>query len=178
MSFNNFLEEGQLFKIVDNFLPEAVASKIASTLESNEFPVYLQKSVSYESGSDPFYFFGHVVFNHGQPISWFYNTVAEPVLNILNPNKVLRVRVNMYPREKEITTHAFHVDNNLEPYFVALWYANSNNGKTILKVNGKEETVDSVYNRMLFFDGTLVHAPTTHTDTKVRVTLNINIAKV
>ena len=177
MTLNNFIKTGQPFKIVDNFLPESLASKIAGTLESNEFPVYLQKSVSYEDKEDPFYFFGHLIFNHGQPISWFYSAVAQPVLDILNPEKVLRVRANMYPREKEIKPHAFHVDNNLNSHFVALWYANTNNGKTILKINGKEEVVDSVRNRMLFFDGDIFHAPTTHTDEKVRVTLNFNLAK-
>ena len=57
-------------------------------------------------------------------------------------------------------------------WWTAIFYVNTNNGKTIFKHN--KEQISSRENRVVIFDGRLKHAGTTCTDAKNRIVINLN----
>ena len=61
--------------------------------------------------------------------------------------------------------------SELPDYKNSLNLINTNNGKTFFK-DGFE--VDSVENRMVIFDGNMIHAGSSTTDTKTRCVINLN----
>jgi len=94
----------------------------------------------------------------------------------LGVRSIIRVKANLTIKTDKIITYGFHTDSNYfnyEPYDskVAIFYLNSNNGKTIFE-NGDE--VESVENRIVIFDNILKHTGTSCTDQKRRIVLNIN----
>ncbi len=56
----------------------------------------------------------------------------------------------------------------------AIFYINTNNGKTLIKENNKIKEISSLENRVVIFDGRLKHAGTTCTDAKNRIVINLN----
>ena len=53
----------------------------------------------------------------------------------------------------------------------AIFYMNTNNGYTLLET---EEKIESVENRLVVFPCDMLHTGVSQTDTKIRVTLNLN----
>ena len=97
----------------------------------------------------------------------------KPFIDRINAIRFIRVKANLTTMTNEIVKYGWHVDTKECPYKyrTAVYYVNSNNGKTIFK-NGQE--IDSVANRMVIFDGDLVHTGTSCTDEKVRCVINFN----
>ena len=73
-------------------------------------------------------------------------------------------------RSTEIKPTLLHTDNELDCN-TAVFYLNTNNGKTIFE---NKEEVESKKNRIVIFSSKLKHAATTHTDEKIRTVININ----
>ena len=87
------------------------------------------------------------------------------------PKSLIRIKANAYPKNgNKIIKHRPHIDNSFE-HKGAIFYLNTNNGKTILK-DGTE--IDSIANRMLLFDSSKSHSSTNCTDAKMRFNININ----
>ena len=141
---------------------------------SSNFPYYFQESVSYVRDDDPKYFFNHTLYRYNSVQSAFYDWIMNPLLEILQPKILLRSKVNCFICDVTNYIHDFHVDDDTRQHKVALWYANTNNGKTILKIDNKMIKIDSIANRMIIFNGNILHAPMSQTDTKIRVNININ----
>ena len=99
--------------------------------------------------------------------------ILEPTLKLLDPASLVRIKANLVPRTPEIVTHGFHVDHEqlLDRMKIAVLYINTNNGQTLFK-NG--QTVDSVANRIVIFNGDMLHSGTTTTNRKVRCVINFN----
>ena len=96
----------------------------------------------------------------------------QPLLRLViqEGSKLIRVKANLYLRTDEIEHHDTHVDYDFENN-AAILYINTNNGLTVLE-DGTE--IESVANRLLFFDGSKPHHSTTCTDQKRRVNINVN----
>jgi hypothetical protein len=162
-----------MYQIIDNYLPEENYLTISNVLMSSTFPYYYQHSISYDDINDSKFYFNHRLYHHGNIVSWFYALIMDPILTRLNPKFLIRSKVNCFPKEPQNYIHEFHTDQ-LEPHHVALWYANTNNGKTILNVKNEKIEINSIANRMIIFDGSISHAPMSQTDAKIRVNVNIN----
>lgn len=162
------------YEIEDNFLPYDLYKQISSLLLSNGFPYYFYPSINNEEKS-PDFFFVHMLVESGVISSWYYNNLVPHFTNRLGSAVVSRVKVNAYPRDFKHTVHGFHTDHD-EPHLVALWCANTNNGYTLIKdnYNDIEVKIDSVANRMIFFEGSTLHSSVTQTDEKLRVNINFN----
>lgn len=98
-----------------------------------------------------------------------------PITKLLKTRAFIRIKANMYPRTKELVHQAMHVDYTAK-HQGALFFVNTNNGKTTLYAPGEEENteINSIGNRLLLFDSSKYHSSSTCTDTDVRCTLNIN----
>jgi hypothetical protein len=84
--------------------------------------------------------------------------------------KLIRIKGNVYLNTKTKITHEKHVDYNY-PHKGAIYYINTNNGKTILN---DEVEIDSIENRLLIFNPSIPHSSTSTTDSKFRMNINFN----
>ena len=134
-------------KIIDNYLNQKDFLNIKNTLESSDFPWYYQKN-----GKSSFY---HIV---------------KPILNKLNVKALIRIKCNIYPRTEKLEIHKPHFDYTYK-HKGAIFYVNTNDGKTILD---KNKQIDSVENRLLLFEPHFLHKSTSTTNAKVRININFN----
>lgn len=157
------------FKIIENFLPKETADFIEKEMLCNTFAWFYTDSVNTKDDNKRF-FFSHSIIHEGVCCSRFYESIALPILNKLQPDKIFRIKCNLYLREVEHYIKGFHVDMP-EEHKVLLYYVNTNNGFTLFE-NG--DKVPSVKNTALVFDGNLKHVAVPQTDKKVRMNININ----
>tara|TARA_R100000329_G_scaffold63011_1_gene56122 strand:- start:284 stop:796 length:513 start_codon:yes stop_codon:yes gene_type:complete len=157
-------------KIIDNFLEENVFKDIQSHVMGDQFPWYLN---DYRSEGNPLYSFQftHTIITDGTTIlSSYFPVIYDAFFAKLGIRRVLRAKLNLTTRTEQLFNHDFHVDTLIKSK-TAVFYVNTNNGKTVFK-NGEE--TNSVANRMVIFDSDLEHAATSHTDEKTRVVVNFN----
>lgn len=162
------------YEVIDNYLPDNVFKTLKHSIDNDEqdFPWYYNRFVddSNKPSIDDHFYFAHVVYGGGKINSSFYECVV-PLLDKIKPKAVIRVKVNGYPKiGDKVIKHRPHCDFPWE-HKGAIFYLNTNNGKTVL-ADGTE--IDSVANRMLFFDPSIPHNSTSCTDAKMRFNININ----
>jgi hypothetical protein len=153
-------------KIIDNFLDKEPFKAIQKIFTSEYFPWYFNEKVN---DFDKEIYFTHMIYNEFISTSPHFNTIINLVLR-LQPKSLIRIKANLYLKTKKLITHAPHVDYPFS-HKGAIFYLNTNNGKTILE-NGKK--IDSVANRILFFDASKEHSSTSCTDEKRRLNINFN----
>jgi|TARA_R100000951_G_scaffold93312_1_gene81824 hypothetical protein len=157
-----------MIKILDNFLDYNLLNYITSEVLDKDFPWFFSDGKSYERD-------GHIQFQHTFYInnninSVYYKSIALPILKKLNFKYVLKAKINITPKDKEITKYLLHNDVDIECN-TAILYLNDNNGKTVFE-NGEE--VNSLKNRMVIFPSSLRHGGTTHTNSNYRSLINLN----
>ena len=82
-----------------------------------------------------------------------------------------RVKGNFYPNVGKHSENKPHIDFSFK-HKGAIFYINTNNGYTLL--NKGKTKIESIENRILFFDSTKTHNSTHCTDDHARVNININ----
>ena len=83
--------------------------------------------------------------------------------------ELIRVKGNMYTNQNKFIEHIPHIDYDFK-HKGAIYCLNTCNGHT----NFMGEKVDSVFNRMILFNPTVLHNSTTTTDKIVRMNINFN----
>lgn len=164
-----------MIKIVDNFLPPSYYHGLSQLMMNDKFPWYVVNGVSEHGDGD--YFFTHNVYRETQGgiNSDFWNEF-KPMLFLIEEKlnfqmtKLLRIKCNLYTNQNKEYAHKDHVDWEI-PHYTALYYVNSNNGPTTIA----GQNIESVGNRMVFFDGSLMHHSNLQTDEFTRVNVNINL---
>ena len=96
--------------------------------------------------------------------------MLSPLLRLAKVEKLIRAKVNYYPKTSEIVHHKDHTDWRFE-HKGALFYLNDCDGLTVLE-DGTE--VESVANRLLLFDSSKPHHSTTTTNADRRLNINLN----
>ena len=154
-------------KIIDNFLEDTVFKGIQNFVMGDYFPWYFNdfKSDGYDTHN---YQFTHTIVREGGVQSDFFQYM-EPFFKGLEVKEIFRVKMNLTTRTEKLFNHLYHTD--FKDCTTAIFYMNTNNGKTIFK-HGEE--ANSVANRMVIFNSNLEHAATSHTDEKTRVVVNFN----
>jgi hypothetical protein len=170
------LIEGVHYKIIDNFLPEEDFKLLQSTMLSTIFPWYYTNTINgslyaNEVTYEPYDFMLCHVFYSNSLVTSPHMPLLGSLLTKINAFGLLRIKANMYARTEKIIRHGWHVDFTDVKFKTAIFYLNSNNGKTIFK-DGL--TVDSVENRLVEFDTNLLHCSTTCTDQNIRCNINLN----
>ena len=172
-----------MIKIVDNFLPDGLHKRLQRVMMSAEFPWYFAHGVS--SPDDQNYYFIHNVFGcrermqNGTP-SWgvesTYFNEFETILYFIEEklkfqtHNLLRIRCNLYTNQNINLAHGSHTDHEI-PHYTAIYYINNNNGPTTIG----DKNVESVENRIVFFDGLIPHNSNLQTDVAERINININV---
>lgn len=158
------------FTIIDDFMEATYFKQLQEIVLGDQMPWFFQKQVnSHDKQSS---YFTHILYDNYGPCSNFWGHFTNLALR-LEAKAFIRIKMNCYPRTEKIITHASHVDEDFE-HRGALFYWNTNNGKTILE-NGVK--IDSVANRMLLFNAARPHQSTTCTDQPARYNTNFNFFK-
>ena len=101
----------------------------------------------------------------------------NPILEIINPLSLLRIKANLLTRTPKIIENEFHVDltdlseEKSKQVTTSIFYVNTNNGYTEFEDGTK---VESVANRLVTFPANMKHTGTFCTDEKTRVVINFN----
>ena len=158
-----------MIEVIDNFLEEDNFKEIEKILMGDKFPWFFNDFKNDDDDINNFQFTHTVVRGNGNIESKFIQYM-KPFFDKLNIKKIFRIKINLTTRSHNSFNHLYHTDVSFQ-CTTAIFYINSNNGKTIFK-NGEE--VNSVANRMVIFNSNLEHAATSHTDEKTRVVINFN----
>lgn len=155
-------------KIIDNALSKDDFLKIKKELTSSEFPWYYSDFVARKDDIDDYYFIHLFYLNHHKNSNYF--DLVLPILEVIKPKALIRIKGNLYPSTKELYHHKLHSDFTYD-HQGAIFYLNTNDGYTILECGTK---IESIENRILFFNASKPHSSTTCTDEKVRININFN----
>ena len=158
-------------KIINNALQKEDFFKIKNVLEGEFFSWYCCKGINTKKDNN--IQFTHTFYKHFNICSDFYYLLL-PIIKILNPVSILRIKSNLIAREKYIVEHGMHVDNDYKNSTTAIYYINTNNGYTRF-LNGKK--VMSEENKLIIFNTDQKHSGTTCTDSLFRIVLNFNYIK-
>ena len=162
-------------ELIDNFLSEENFGELQRIIFGSYFPWYYNSGVVYDTESDlNNYQFTHCFYTNYSSHSDFFK-ILNPVIKIINPNSLIRIKANLLTKTDAHIEHGFHVDI---PYLkghhqstTAILYMNTNNGYTKFEDGTK---IDSVENRLIVFDSRIMHTGSTCTDQKTRVVINFN----
>jgi hypothetical protein len=158
-------------KIIDNFLPKENFIKIKEVLMGKDFPWFYFPDISFKGviSEGSLFYMQHLFYKH-EPNSAFYNFIKDNLLNFIDIKALIRVKANLYPNQNIKKINEMHTDYKYT-HKGAIFSINTNNGGTILKDGTK---VNSIENRILFFDPSIEHDSENCNDEKTRINININ----
>tara|TARA_B110000285_G_C14706596_1_gene415846 strand:- start:83 stop:574 length:492 start_codon:yes stop_codon:yes gene_type:complete len=160
-------------KIVDNFLSKEEHDIVVNKLSGIDamFPWYLCNHITFATDKHPsLYYFIHNFYKHDNMWSDEFNWIKKIILSKIDTKSLIRIKANLYPRQKSKSEHQMHSDFDFT-HKGALYYVNTNDGHTIFEDGTR---VESVANRMIFFDPSIKHCSTDCTDEKYRININFN----
>ena len=158
-----------MITVIDNFLKKEHFEHIRDWALSNELQWTYSPSVADDSDVGLGYFV-HVLYKDLEPKSkWITEGMIAPLMESAKMEILIRAKLNLYPATHTIKYHKPHTDL---PYShkAAVYCLNTCDGGTTI---GKRK-IDSVANRIIFFDGNEDHYSSTCTDQPVRININFN----
>lgn len=161
-------------KIIDNCIDEKCFQSLQNSMLSlpGDFPWYVNQTI-HDSVEIQL---THTIYSQEmhKPISNMFEHM-KPVLDILNPRALVRIKANLQLRQKFQVESNYHTDLRKEQcrgITTAILYMNTNNGYTKFRNGGK---VESVANRLVCFDAEEFHTGVACTDEPFRVVVNFNL---
>ncbi len=163
-------------EVLDDFLPKEDFDQLQRMIVHNDqFPFYFQSYVTNPDSTceDNFWdwYQTHIVYrdditesNHFKYIYSFFKP------RLLKLKSLMRIKVNFYPHTETLREHTPHNDYEF-PCKAAIFSLNTCNGFTRI---GKDVKIESIANRVVFFDGSTMHNSTTTTDAPARYNINFN----
>jgi hypothetical protein len=155
-------------KVINNVLKEEDSLKIKNKLESSFFPWYV--TIGINNNFDKNFQFTHNFYSDYSIQSEYFNLLL-PIIEILRPISILRIKANLLTKENKIIEHGMHCDNDFKHNKTAIYYVNDNNGYTKFE-NGKK--IISEKNKLVTFKTNIKHTGTTCTDNLFRIIINFN----
>jgi hypothetical protein len=176
--------------ILDDVLPEQLASDIEQVFFSNQFPWYFLNDIALPSNfiKEDGYVngFTHLLYNKDQVTSNAFALIKEvPTYamhkaGIYNPYYLYQARGFLQVVPGNNTINGIHVDL-FEEHTVFIYYINYSDGDTVLFGKTPNPTIEDITfrstpkrNRLLMFDGSTWHASSNATKGK-RAIINFNL---
>ena len=158
-----------MIEIKDNFLKLDQFKHIQEILSGEYFPWYFN---DYKVSGDNKFQFVHRFYEQDEGGNLSSATQhLLPLFRTIGIRALIRAKSNLNIIDSKQTLDNFHCDYNEKGLMTAIFYINTNNGKTVFK-NGEE--VDSVENRLVIFPCYMEHTGKMQSDVKRRIVLNIN----
>lgn len=161
----------QEFTVLNDVLPEPELRQMQHTMiTSSAFPWYYNANINFDDDPEGYFQFTHVFYQNFAPSSEFYPVITK-LISILNLRSLIRIKANLLTSTPAIVEHRFHRDfpERNSGTKSAIFYLNTNDGYTKFEDGQK---IESVENRLVIFDGDLLHTGSTCTDQNVRVVIN------
>ena len=159
-------------KIMKNFLSEDSFKAIEQVIYNpvSDFCWFLSQGIHHmhDGFSQMTHTFYQIDLNPS--ISSKYYDLMVPILKILNPKKLYRIRANLLFKTHIPIEHGYHIDYS--DCKTSILYINTNNGYT--KFNESQEKIRSERNKMISFDSNLEHTGATCTNQPYRIVINFN----
>lgn len=119
--------------------------------------------------------------NNLHPISEHFE-IIQPILNKIDKRfEVLRIKSNLIPKDesfKDFQHHCPHIDNN-DNHLTAIYYVNNSDGDTFLFLdNNQIIRINPIKNRLLIFEGKILHASSSPRQNQCRMVINLNFKKI
>ena len=114
-------------EIIDNALEDAQWRTISRTMLSDDFEWFMERT---NEGGDNFYWVHE--FRDMNGVVSRDDDLIYPLLNILQPKAITRVKGNLYDGKYDLETHEWHEDYGWE-HKAAIYYINDNDGYTEFK---------------------------------------------
>ena len=161
--------------VIDNFLEIQSFQNLQNMMFGGNFCWNYNEGIDYsDEEGDKFQFTLNFYKNNTGPSSQHYGAI-NPILEIIRPKEVVRIKANLLTRTQKIIPNTFHTDiggnMGVIPYTTSIFYINSNNGYTEFEDGTK---IESVANRLISFPEEMKHRGTSCTDEKIRVVINFN----
>lgn len=173
-------------KVIDNFFPLDVFDKLKTFLlpvdynykkDEDQIPWYYVPAGNVVKGQGKpdrtrnwkLFYLAHLIYEH-TILSPFYNKIISHCSEPLDIKSLIRIKINMYPNTEIVKEHGMHIDYKFS-HKAAILSINTCDGYTKLEDGTK---IDSIANRMLLFDGSKPHTPSTCTDQPIRMNINFN----
>ena len=158
--------------VVDNFLDIQTLETLQNIIFDKDFPLFWNGEVIEGGSDDPSnYYLNHLLYDKDNGInSPHFDVVYAMFAEKMGIEKPIRIKVNVYPSNTKQVENGYHIDYDF-PHKGAIFSLNTCDGYTKFQTG---QIVDSVVNRMMFFDPTKAHTSANTTNVKRRVNINFN----
>ena len=187
-------------KINDNFLSKTYYVEILNLLTSHDFSWSYSDNISFpkehpnadKNNNLQDYGFSQIFWDKGNrrlesEHSSFITPLIYKIMDTVECDFILRARADMVTWSKDRYIHPAHSDFS-DPNIASVFYVNETDGDTILynikpddapkdKVLKEYKRVSPKPNRLLIFDGSLLHTGSNPTKYKNRILINSNYIK-
>ena len=162
-------------EVIDDFLSLDEVEELEQMIIYNDrFPWFYQEKVAVKNLTEtqPWNWYQtHIFYTHDEVRSDYYDKICDiffPYFNDLR--SLLRIKANFYPHTEILREHLSHIDYDFSCR-AAIFSLNTCDGFTRM-VDGTK--IDSVKNRIVFFEGHTSHNSSTTTTSPVRWNINFN----
>ena len=166
------LVEGIDYEVKDNFFDSNYFQELVAVITNQRdtlVPWYFNDQLNDHHTEDDTEFYFHHIFYLHEPWSPAYD-LLRPLWDLFDIKSLLRIKANCYPSKENLVVHPPHTDFSFS-HKGAIISLNTCDGYTLLEDGTK---IDSVANRVLFFDPGKMHSSTTCTNAKARFNINVN----
>ena len=163
-----------MYKIIDDFLDKESYELLSKAIKSETVPWYFRAADTTGYTSQTTRSFTYWFYKHYTPDPTAFDYRILKILKKLNSIACVQVRANLCLRDIDAKESSYHFDYDHPDVTTGILYLTNCNGKTILKINEKEHSIDSIENRMLLFPAQTKHKLIYHTDVHKRYVINFN----
>ena len=156
-------------KVIDDFMPKDYFLELQEFMLGTYMPWFYNPYIAYESDIDKFQFTHTFLRDNGNQSDLLH--ILNPIFEKIEVKELISVKANLGTRDIKNTQGGWHVDYDVEDIHTAVFYINTTNGYTLFEDGTK---VESKENRFASFTAQTKHTGVSHTDTQVRVVLNMN----
>ena len=168
-------------KVIDDFLPvnefEMLVNNTINRNDGHQIPLRVVSNVAnWEKETDDYWswYMINLVYSMDEPRNEICGKIYEMFVpkfkQFANFKTMIRIKINAYPYTNTVKEHEEHIDFDYE-HIGAVFSLNSCDGYTKLADGTK---VESVANRIVFFDASKKHHSTTTSNAKLRYNINFN----
>jgi hypothetical protein len=163
-----------MYKVIDDFLDKEDFIFIHKMIMNEPFPWFYMDSYR-ETGLDKdktnnFSYYLHMLYDNDVPTSPHFEPIMKCILKKLDIKSLIRIKLNSYIRDDKLIEHDMHTDYNYINNG-AVFSINTCDGYTKFEDGTK---IESVANRIVFFDASKLHGSTNTTNKTRRVNINFN----
>lgn len=164
------------YKIIDNFLPKEDFEKIFDIINADHFNWFFNNNITFwkdkNSEKKHYWYCTHTLFKK-IPTSHHFDNIFEVFKKkseVMDLYQLHRMKINWYPYVEKFEEHEYHFDYEYQ-HKGALFSLNTCDGYTKLEDGTK---IESVANRMLFFNPSKLHCSTFTSNSQRRLNINFN----